>query len=139
MGLTLQTTSPVQLLLFDLPLPALVIFYTSFFGGFLTVSLSAAKGTAQVCTVIVSGMSDEKYPAVLAPGQTLFQMGLTVENRTQKSIVLEYNFPEFSFAVPVWRKLKRWLNFYYKKTSFWLILLRYFGIPPFYLISIADG
>jgi len=52
---------------------------------------------------------------------------------------LNNNSPYFTLAVPAREKLKKSVNFYCKKTSSSLILLRYFGMPSFYHLGSANG
>lgn len=61
----------VEKSLFELSFLVLIIFNASFGRIFLSVSFSAAKGTAKVFAPGISGMGEKKYATMPASGQTL--------------------------------------------------------------------
>jgi len=53
------------------------------------VGLPATKGTSKIPATGVSGMGEEKYPAMLAPGQIGPEIRINSQNRAKGIVVLQ--------------------------------------------------
>jgi hypothetical protein len=72
----------------------------------LAVGLLAAKGTTQILAAGITGMAEEKYPAMPAAGQASSQERLGSQNRSQKHIILQDQSGNLIASIPLRTELE---------------------------------
>ncbi len=94
-------------------------------GLLLAVSCPAAKRTTQVLATGITRMSQEKDPAMPAPGQASSQEGLGSENRSQQHVIFQNQSCHPLPSIPLRRKLEILRDLNCKKPRLSLKVLTY--------------
>jgi hypothetical protein len=101
-------------------------------GLLLAVSCPAAKGTTQVFATGITRMSEEKDPAMPAPGKASSQQGLGSENRSQQHVIFQNQSGHPFPSIPLWRTLEILRDLNCKKPRLSLKVLTYWKTSSSY-------
>ncbi len=130
-----QVASAIQDALSAAALLVTVVRRTAPRGFALSMCLTAAKGTAQVCAITVGEIGEEENPAMPATLQVAPQVGLASQNRSLSLIVFQNKIANLALAIPVRSKLKISFDLYCKKPSVSLMMLMVVSMSSFYSIG----
>ena len=96
---------------------------------------AAAEGTAQIVTTDVAGVGEKPNPAVDAVSNTAAQLGIGLQDRVQRGLVLLNDRPGAVVLVPIRAKRENLAYGYGKKARFSVMIRRRLVTPSSYPID----
>jgi len=104
-------------------------------GTLAMVMPAATKGAAEILAASVAGMRQEAYPAVAAPHRAVAQLGMIVQDRVQRELILTNKRIGAFVLVPIFAERKDFRDGYSKSTRFSVKMLMVFGISSSYSLD----